>query len=217
MPLPFWLQLGAQLASIAVYQRRLVLTSCSTLINDPAMLPMLHSLWGSCRKAIAALLLLLGLTGDTEIALWAARSGIAADVTSVADYITSVSEAGGDMGVCHNTVMLMLVVGGVLLPLPAWVLLELRLREQFYAQELLAAESAQQQQQQQQPQASQRAINRSTPTSSEACGGDNWRWRDGFHMPVAALAQAVLAVSMLVLLGLVKLGPQLLQLQGVTV
>jgi hypothetical protein len=149
--------------------------------------------------------MLLGLTGDSEIAHWAAGGGVVTNVTNV---VTYVSRVGGDMGVCHHTVMLMLMVSGVLLPLPVWVLFELRLRKQFYAQELLAAEGVVQQQQQ--------AGSSSTVSSSrDVSGGDVWRWQNSFHMPVAALAQCVLAVSMVSLLGLVKLGPHLLRLQGI--
>ncbi|WIA13331.1 hypothetical protein OEZ85_006914 [Tetradesmus obliquus] len=100
LPLPFWLQLAAQLAAIAVYHQRLVLSSCSWLIKDPAMLLMLHSLWGHCRKVLSALLMLLGLTGDSEIAHWAAGGGV---VTNVTDAVTSAGRVAGDMGVCHHT------------------------------------------------------------------------------------------------------------------
>jgi hypothetical protein len=113
--------------------------------------------------------------------------------------------------VCHQAVLLMLVVFGVLLPLPLCYVWELRLRKQFYAQELLEAEGAQQQQQQ------QSAVSRNTASFSGSSSSSSSQvlscdesWQDAFHMPLAALAQYVLALSMLGLLGLVKLGPHLL-------
>jgi hypothetical protein len=214
LPLPFCLQLVAQLAAVAVYQRRLATTSCSKLMLDPAMLPMLHSFWGSCRKALAALLMLLGITGDAEIAFWAAGGGAASAINALdagASHVTVAVRIRDDIAVCHQTVMLMLVVFGVLLPLPLCYLWELRLRKQFYAQELLAAEDVQQRQQQQQQ---QQASNHNTvasfsSSSSQVLRGDE-PWQDAFHMPVVVLVQYILALSMIGVLGLLKLGPFLL-------
>jgi hypothetical protein len=178
---------------------------------DPAMLPKLHSFWDSCRKALAALLMLLGITADAEIAFWAAGGGAASATNALDAGASHVMVAGrirDDIAVCHQTVMLMLVVFGVLLPLPLCYLWELRLRKQFYAQELLAAEGVQQQQQQQQQSMGQNTASFSS-SSSQVLRGDE-PWQDAFHMPVVALVQCVLALSMIGLLSLLKLGPFLL-------
>jgi hypothetical protein len=212
MPLPFCLQLTAQLGAVAVYQRRLASSSCSKLMLDPAMLQWLHSFWESCRKTSAALLMLLGFTGDADIAFWAAGGGGASATNALNAVASDVASVGGfrdDIVVCHQTVLLMLVVFGVLLPLPLCYVWELRLRKQFYAQELLAAEGAQQQQQQQQRAIGHNAASFSSSSSSQVLrGGESWQ--DALHRPLRALVQYVLAASMIVLIGLLKLGPFLL-------